>query len=843
MTWSLVRVSASDVLRHPAQTLLALVALAVGVAVFTSVQTAQAALGASLDTGLQRLSGEADLQITGVGGVAEIQESLRPLPAIAATGPVIEQAVDVDDRQLGSLLVMAGDLAGDARITNYRIGGEEEAEGDSLVFLAQPDSIAITKEFANRAGLRQGDAFNIHFGGTTRRVVVRGLMTPRGFAGTFRGNVAVMDVYAAQMLFERGRTFDRIDVMTAPGVSLEDARRQIADTIGPAYQINATERRRADLQRRTDVVVGGFDFIAIGALGLGVVLVCQVYLVALQRRRRSIGILRAIGATPTQIIIMFVVEAFVFGSAGGVLGGIAGQAIADRSLQFMGASLDAARGPDAGATALPGMSVAMASLAVGWLAALLAVVLPARAAARLRPVDAIATGVFAVTPARSPVPTWLVVVAAVVFGVVTSRNLTAVRYVAPLAALGLATAVMTLASRLARRLASLLGRRLPAAFPAIGSISGDSLQAPRRTSMALAVLVASGAFALGLAGYMLAVRASFEGWIANVMTADLYVRGSGGWGPSRVHLPEDLRATIAAVPGVAAVDAVRHESIDFRGQAVTLMAVEGATYIKRVRHAYLAGGDAAFAEIAQSLACIVTDTFTTATGLRAGDAVTFDTPGGRIDLRIAAVVSGDKRTVMIERSVFVRYWRTDRVDAFAVTLAGDASALAAQDAIRDRIGPRSPAIITSREAFVDEMHRVLGLAFAIMRGIVLVALVIAVLGVGLSQLAVASERARDIGILKAIGASPNQVKAAALLESATLTFVALLLAIPLGDLMARSLREWISLRVSGFEFDRVFPWEMVAILSLGLPTVGAIVSWLPAWRLAAKRVAATLSHE
>ena len=842
MTGSLLRVSAADAIRHPAQTLLALMALAVGVAVFTSVQAAQAALGASLDAGLQRLSGEADLQITGVGGVAELQESLRPVPAIAGTGPVIEQVVGVDDRRLGSLLVMAVDFAGDPRVSNYRLG-EEGAETDSLVFIAQPDSIAITRDFAARAGLKQGDAFNIHLGGARKRMVVRGLMSPRGFAGTFGGNVALMDVYAAQSLFARGRTFDRIDVMVASGVSLDDARAQIARTIGPAYQVNATERRKVELERRTNIVVAGFDLIATGALALGVVLVCQVYLVALQRRRRSIGILRAIGATPSQITVMFLAEAAILGTVGGLLGGLIGQFIADRSLQFVGATLDAARGPDAVSAPLLRTSVVTVSLLVGWLAALLAVVLPARAAARLRPVDAISTGVFVVSTGRIVVPSWLLALVAVATSVVLFKNVTSVRYALPVAVLTVSATLMILATRLARRLLVSLGRRLPALLPAIGAIAGDSLQASRRTSMTSAVLIASGTFALGLGGYMLAVRASFDGWIANVMTADLYVRGSGGWGASRVHLPGDLATTLASIPGVAVVDAIRHESIDYRGQAVTLMAVDGPAYVKRVRHVYRSGDDGAFAGAATRQVCVVTDTFANATGLASGDQVSFETVGGRLDLTIVAVVAADKRTVMIDRSVFSRYWRSDHVDAFAVSLAPGTDVVAVQDVMRDRLGPGSPAIIATRDAFADEMHRVLAVAFAIMRGIVFVALVIAVLGVGLSQLAVASERARDIGVLKALGASPNQVRGAALLESAALTFVALILAIPLGDLIAWTLRERVSVRVSGFEFDRVFPWGMVAMLSLSLPVVGAIASWLPAWRLAAKRVAATLSHE
>ena len=40
---------------------------------------------------------------------------------------------------------------------------------------------------------------------------VRGIMRSGGLTSAFGGNLAVMDIYAAQHVFGRGRRFDRID--------------------------------------------------------------------------------------------------------------------------------------------------------------------------------------------------------------------------------------------------------------------------------------------------------------------------------------------------------------------------------------------------------------------------------------------------------------------------------------------------------------------------------------------------------------------------------------------------------------------------------------------------------
>ena len=50
-----------------------------------------------------------------------------------------------------------------------------------------------------------------------KQFTVRGIMRSGGLTSAFGGNLAVMDVYAAQKVFGRGRTFDRIDLAVQAG--------------------------------------------------------------------------------------------------------------------------------------------------------------------------------------------------------------------------------------------------------------------------------------------------------------------------------------------------------------------------------------------------------------------------------------------------------------------------------------------------------------------------------------------------------------------------------------------------------------------------------------------------
>jgi putative ABC transport system permease protein len=166
-------------------------------------------------------------------------------------------------------------------------------------------------------------------------LIVRALLEPQGFARAYGGNIAVMDVYAAQDVFGRGRRFDRIDVRLGEGATPDAAAIAIRRAIGSGYAIDTPAQRGADLERAAATLVGGFDLTSLVALGVGVSMIFTIFAIAVERRRRDIGILRTIGATPWQVAALFLCEAAVLGAIGAVVGLAAGRALAAPSHRAM----------------------------------------------------------------------------------------------------------------------------------------------------------------------------------------------------------------------------------------------------------------------------------------------------------------------------------------------------------------------------------------------------------------------------------------------------------------------------------------------------------------------------
>ena len=134
-------------------------------------------------------------------------------------------------------------MTGDRSLREYDLeSGDEAVVDDPLVFLAQPDSIIITKEFAERNGLAVGRRVTLSTMAGDRAFTVRGIMRSGGLTSAFGGNLAVMDIYAAQQVFGRGRRFDRIDLKLNEGVSVEQGR--------AAIQTRARRRASTSSRRR-----------------------------------------------------------------------------------------------------------------------------------------------------------------------------------------------------------------------------------------------------------------------------------------------------------------------------------------------------------------------------------------------------------------------------------------------------------------------------------------------------------------------------------------------------------------------------------------------------------------
>src|ERR1700716_247192 len=145
--------------RHVLRTALTTAGIVLGVAVFVGMHTANQSVLFAFSRTIDRIAGKTELQVSAgeTGFDEEGLERVQAASTVRVAVPVIEAVVDTNIKGQGNLLVLGIDMTGDRSLRDYDLeSGDDAVIDDPLVFLAQADSIILSKEFAGKNGITAG---------------------------------------------------------------------------------------------------------------------------------------------------------------------------------------------------------------------------------------------------------------------------------------------------------------------------------------------------------------------------------------------------------------------------------------------------------------------------------------------------------------------------------------------------------------------------------------------------------------------------------------------------------------------------------------------------------------
>ena len=807
--------------KHLVRWVLTIGGIVLGVALLVGMHTANQSVLEAFHRTVEHIAGKTQLQVSAgdPGFPEEVLERVESDPNVRAAAPVIEQVVDSGIKGQGKLLILAVDMTGDRSLRDYDLeGGDEDVMDDPLVFLAQPDSLILTRDFAARNGLAGGSKIAMQTVEGAKQFTVRGILRSGGMSSAFGGNLAIMDIYAAQKFFGTGRRFDRIDIGLKEGVTLEQGQLSLRKLLGPGFEVEPPSARGQHFESLMSVYEMTTSVASLFALLIGMFIIYNSFAIAVAQRRAEIGILRALGATRGQIRALFLGESAVAGLIGSGIGIACGLLIAQgltaSANQFMEGVMSASANAD---HMLVRPWLLITAAAVGVATSMVAALLPAHNAARVDPVKALQKGQYQVLSAgenrrrrAAALAAIAVAAACIVFG--RSSGIFYTGYFLAMLSLLLLTPALSL------YLSKLLRWPLKWLRPVEGALAADSLiQAPRRTSATVAALMLSLALVVGLGGMARASYGEITEWMRITMNPDFFVTTSELLSTRTYHFPNSMLDGLRQIPGIGEVQPVRVVRIDFRGHNVVLVALDSMSIARHTRGQRVTGGD--FDEMYRAMAgqkgLIIADNLAQLDKLKLGDVLEIGTPSGALRLPVAGILedfSNQLGTIFIDRELYRRLWKDDAIDVLRVYLAPGASAAEVKSAILDGFSHERRLFVLSNKEVRDWVLKVTGQWFGMTYFQLFVAVLVAILGIVNTLTVSITDRRRELGVLRAVGGFRNQIRHTIWMEALAIGTIGLALGVVAGAVNLYYLLTVSRESFAGIALSYTFPFGIVGLL-------------------------------
>ena len=644
-----------------------------------------------------------------------------------------------------------------------------------------PDEMVVDAQTADKHGFAVGDRVKVLLQGPARTFTVSGVIG-FGSAGNLGGaTLAGFTLPTAQEVLNREGRFDEIDVVAAEGTTPEQLRDRVRAVLDPRYEVLTGEELSAAQAAAINDTIGRFLSTALlsfafVALLVGAFLIFNTFTIIVAQRTRELALLRCLGASRRQVMTSVLLESLIVAVVASLVGLGLGVLIANGLKALLTGILNFDL-PTTGTVFL--WRTVLVSLAVGIVVTLLAALLPARKATRVPPVAALQPETaFAPTHFRKRrivlgVLVTLVGVALLLAGLFQNEGNRLVNVASGAVIVFFGVAILS--PLIARPLARLIGWPFAKAFRLPGTLARENaMRNPRRTASTAAALMIGLALVTFVSIFAASIKASTTETLDRTIAAD-YILMNDTFTP----FSPDLATRLADQPELAAVVGVRLGAFKLNGATKQLIGIDPAAYDRVVKTEVLSGSIADL----QSGGLAVKEDVAEANGWTVGERVALQFPrGGTQQVPVKAIykdnsVNGD---YLLSLADYERFY-ADQADSQILVQAAPGTTPAASRAAIDRVLVDFPNVTVRDQAeykaeTARQIDQVVNLFYALLALAVVIALFGIVNTLGLSIF----ERIRELGLLRAVGATRRQIRAMIRWEAVIIAVLGAVLGLAVG---------------------------------------------------------------
>jgi len=711
------------------------------------------------------------------------------------------------------------------------------------------DELALNVAAAEDGELEVGDTVTIvgQFGREEYTLVGTLLF---GTAESSAGAVSVeLTLPEVQRLAGTDGRIQSITVAAEDGVSEEEVTAAIEPVLTPGAEVITGTEATAQLSSN---VQEGFSFFQqaltiFGAIALlvGIFVISNTFSILVAQRTRELALLRAVGASRTQVLGSVMLEAVLVGLLSAILGLLAGVGLAKGVTALLEAS-----GADLPTTSLVVQpATVVIALVIGLGVTLVSAVVPAVRATRVSPLAALRDVAIDRSGASK-----LRIVAGVVVLVLGALNLSrawtadgdtdAIPTVG-LGALLLIVAAIVIGPVLAAPSIRGLGGGLPRLKGVTGRLATENAaRSPKRTSATASALIIGVALVAFITVFAASAKESVTAEVERGFSGDFVVQSEAGtFGPPS-GFPASLAEAVEEVDGIQTVVPVGFGRGEFTypdGQTaiqfLTSVEPEGVTDVLEFRM------EEGSVEELDDDGIIVDRTIVEDHGIAIGDTITVTVPGGdSLDLTVRAIsddvtllgyftITRDAYTSVVPEAVDIQVFGSLADGAGLETVIAD---------VEEAVSATPAVEVLDRDGFVGDLASQITSFVTVIYALLVLSIIIALIGIANTLSLSINERTRELGLLRAVGMERRQLRSAVHWEAILISVLGALVGIALGLVLSFALVK--SLEGFGLSQFDVPVGSMVVIVVLAA-LLGTLASIRPARRASRLAILDAIAQE
>ena len=814
-----------------------------GVAVILATTIANRSTIQAFGDMIDSITGKADFWINGASpaGFSENKLSLvRRVDGVEQANPGISRGSMLRKGRRRETVQVAGiDPRVDRKLRQFKLADGRFIEKDEFTVL-------VPVRLAKKNKINVGDRVTLAGPELSRRFTVSGLLKEEGAGRFSSGRAVFIPLGAAQRIFGMEGKINYIDAKAEPGRSAKRVADRISKRLGSSFVVERPENRVDAISQMLRGLTVGLSFFGTIALFVGAFLVYNTFAMVVVEQTQELGMLRSLGGSRGQIVLLILIQAGIIGIFGSILGVGAGITLAKLLLQYMAQTVQM----PIETLSIPYGGLIWAVL-IGIIVTLAAAVQPALLAGRITPLAAIRVH------ARQ-----------------SSKKGTLFRLIASFLAIGFAVTVSFLpdAEGLGRYgswavplheagafmfllgaalivpslvgpLGYLFSLPIRALFGENGKIASANLRKnPGRTAATVSAVMITLAMLISVGGMVGSFRESVDSWVDKSLGADVFVSG----GTLSASFKKEFANELKRVKGVADLTMIKVFPVRLDRERVMFRAIEPKSVRRFAKFQFTSGGkNKAWRELSRPRRIFISTVLSHKRHLEVGDKVALTTVQGRKVFHVAAVVvdfGGDMGDLMIgTRRDMKTYFNLDDVGAFRIKVDQGVAPHTVAKRINKKFKDRN-LDIEDIQVFKDRVNGQVNKSFAVFNVLILLAAVVAVISVFNTLTMSILERRREIGVLRAVGATRGQIALMTLIEAFITGAIGVLVGLLVGGYISRDIVNGMNL-LTGYDIDFTFPINTAvwaAVLGLVVATVAAVY---PARRAAMYQIAEAIQHE